>query len=102
MSPFGVFLGVVMRTLSLVAMSLGMLALVAGCATNAEEIGTTDQALGVEVPNPSGAYVARVSANGTGCPAGTWDGAISPDGKTFTVTFSSYEATSAAAWRSGV
>jgi hypothetical protein len=40
---------------------------------------------------PEGTYFAEVKANGTGCPAGTWDTSISPDGQTFTVTFSAYE-----------
>ena len=30
---------------------------------------------------------------GTGCPAGSWDASISPDGQAFTVTFSQYETT---------
>ena len=38
---------------------------------------------GVNVPNPSGAYFARISANGSGCPAGSWQAAISDDGKVF-------------------
>ncbi|MEU8355766.1 DUF4360 domain-containing protein [Nonomuraea sp. NPDC048882] len=42
-------------------------------------------------PNPAEAYISSVSANGNGCPPGTWEAAISPDGKSFTVTFSSYE-----------
>ena len=67
-----------------------------GCSGAAsDDIETSSaQALGqaIDVPNPSGAYFASVTANGTGCPAGTWDAAISPDGKAFTVTFASYEA----------
>jgi hypothetical protein len=74
-----------------------------GCAADAasdtddldlEPMGETSSALGstIDVPNPSGAYFAKVSANGTGCPAGTWDASISGDGKAFTVTFSAYEA----------
>ena len=43
--------------------------------------------------NPDGVYFARVVANGTGCPAGTWETNLSPDGQTFTTTFSAYEAT---------
>ena len=75
------------------AISAGCLALT-GCARDAEDIasGTANLGTGVDVPNPSGAYFASVTANGTGCPAGTWDAAISPDGKAFTVTFSQYEA----------
>jgi hypothetical protein len=70
-----------------------------GCAANTdaadEEMGNSASALGstIDVPNPSGSYVAKLTANGTGCPAGTWDAAISEDGKAFTVTFSNYEAT---------
>jgi hypothetical protein len=70
-----------------------------GCAATTadnadEEMGGTTQALGqsVDVPNPSGAYFARITANGTGCPSGTWDAGISDDGHAFTVTFSAYEA----------
>ena len=70
---------------------------VVGCAADAtepsEELGEASSELGstIDVPNPSGAYFAKVTANGTGCPAGTWDANISPDGKAFTVTFNSYE-----------
>jgi hypothetical protein len=70
-------------------------ACVAGCAEDAGDIGSsTSSALGsgIDVPNPSGAYFANITANGTGCPAGSWDAAISPDGTAFTVTFSAYEA----------
>jgi hypothetical protein len=80
--------------------AVSLLALVAcvgaaGCAADGssdEELGDSTAALGTDVPNPSGAYFASITANGTGCPAGTWDAAISPDGKAFTVTFSGYEA----------
>jgi hypothetical protein len=69
----------------------------AGCAGDAavdDEIESTELGLGqsVDVPNPSGAYFASVTANGSGCAPGTWEAAISPDGKSFTVTFSAYEA----------
>jgi hypothetical protein len=67
-----------------------------GCAGNtSEDTGDSSQDLGqgVDVPNPSGAYFANITANGSGCPAGTWQAAISDDGKAFTVTFSGYEAT---------
>jgi hypothetical protein len=43
--------------------------------------------------NPEGVYFANVIANGTGCPAGTWETNLSDDGQTFTTTFSAYEAT---------
>lgn len=42
-------------------------------------------------PNPTLPYFASVTANGTGCPAGSWDVQISPDGQTFTLRFSAYE-----------
>jgi len=69
----------------------------AGCSTDvdddAEDLSTTTDALGSDltVPNPEGSYFAKVSANGSGCPRGTWDAAISPDGQTFTLRFSQYE-----------
>jgi hypothetical protein len=44
------------------------------------------------VVQPQGVYFASVNANGSGCPAGTWTVAISPDGQTFTLIFSAYEA----------
>jgi len=70
----------------------------AGCSTDtdiAEDIDTTTDALGstITVPNPEGSYFAKVTANGSGCPAGTWDAAISDDGQTFTMRFSQYETT---------
>ena len=42
--------------------------------------------------DPGGSYFADVTANGTGCPAGTWDAQLSPDGQTFRLTFSMFEA----------
>ena len=41
---------------------------------------------------PQDGTFASVTANGTGCPAGTWNTAISSDGRTFTTTFTSYSA----------
>jgi hypothetical protein len=70
----------------------------AGCAADSAQpedgVESAEQGLGqtIDVPNPSGAYFASVTANGTGCLPGTWEAAISPDGKAFTVTFSAYEA----------
>lgn len=46
-----------------------------------------------DIPNPSGAFFVSVRPNGTGCPRGTTGTSISPDGKTFTTTFSAFEAT---------
>jgi hypothetical protein len=70
-----------------------------GCASDTESSmeGDAPQALqapGSEtiLPNPDGVYFASVNANGTGCPAGTWETSLSPDGETFTTTFSAYEA----------
>ncbi|MET0342353.1 MAG: DUF4360 domain-containing protein [Polyangiales bacterium] len=45
----------------------------------------------VNVPNPEGSYFADVFANGSGCPQGSWNVSISPDGQVFTATFSKYE-----------
>jgi hypothetical protein len=39
-----------------------------------------------------GTYFADVTANGTGCPAGTWEKEISGDKRSFTLTFSAYDA----------
>jgi len=77
------------------ALALVLAAVAAGCASSpATDLDTQSQDLGraVDVPNPSGAYVARITANGSGCPAGTWNAAISEDGRAFTVSFSGYEA----------
>jgi Domain of unknown function (DUF4360) len=75
------------------AVSVVVFAGVAGCAAPSSEseetTGGTAEAL--DVPDPSGVYVAALTANGTGCPAGTWDASISPDGTTFTVSFATYE-----------
>ena len=88
-----------LKTSFLVMSLLGALACAggAGCSqasADDEPVEESNAALGqtVEVPNPSGAYFASITANGSGCPAGTWGADISPDGKAFTVTFSSYEA----------
>lgn len=72
-----------------------------GCSADATSADNGDEAVGeasqdltssVDVPNPSGAYFARITANGTGCKPGTWTAEISPDGKAFTVAFGEYEA----------
>jgi hypothetical protein len=87
------------------SLAISALALVAciggtGCAADGttpdEEngAGSTSSELGsnISLPNPGiqGGFV-KVVANGTGCPAGSWDAAISPDGQAFTVSFSQYE-----------
>jgi hypothetical protein len=86
-------------SLLICASALMMSAFGAGCAAEStetpdDEVASTEQGLGqtIDVPNPSGAYFASVTANGTGCLPGSWEAAISPDGKAFTVTFSAYEA----------
>jgi hypothetical protein len=78
------------RTLSLV---LGALA-VAGttaCAEVPEAEPTLSDVQEVTVQDPNGVYFATITANGTGCPRGTWEVDIAPDGQTFTLTFSEYE-----------
>jgi hypothetical protein len=79
-----------------VAVSLLAVA-VSGCAaapvSSSDEVGMTAAALTpVVVPNPNAPYFISVTANGTGCPVGTWDAAVADDGETFTVRFSAYEA----------
>jgi hypothetical protein len=59
---------------------------------SAEGVASSEPRQTVAAPNPAEPYFTSVSANGSGCPPGTWEAAISPDGKAFTVTFSSYEA----------
>ena len=76
---------------------------VAGCAADMGANGQADEAddtQALQAPadttvlrNPEGVYFANVVANGTGCPAGTWETNLSEDGQTFTTTFSAYEAT---------
>jgi hypothetical protein len=46
----------------------------------------------ISPPRLDGPFYASVVANGTGCPAGTWNTALSDDGQTFTTTFSAYSA----------
>jgi hypothetical protein len=73
-----------------------------GCAPDGadldEEVQDTQDDLALQtsgdaqdVPNPNGSYFAKVTARGTGCPAGTWDAEISPDGKTFRIRFDGYQ-----------
>lgn len=42
--------------------------------------------------NADGTYFADVTANGTGCPAGTWEKQLSDDKRSFTITFSAFDA----------
>jgi hypothetical protein len=41
--------------------------------------------------DPNGLYFANVVASGEGCPSGSWQVSIAPDGQVFTLTFSQYE-----------
>jgi hypothetical protein len=63
----------------------------AGDPTEPEGVGVSSLSQGLVLPDPNGAYFASVVANGSGCPAGTWDASIDPSGETFTITFSQYE-----------
>jgi hypothetical protein len=53
----------------------------------AQELGGTQT-----VVNPASSYTAEVTANGTGCPSGTWEPRISADGKVLRVRFRYYYA----------
>lgn len=71
----------------------------AGCAAEgtAQESDGSNDPLALEapaskdLPGPNDSYFASVTANGTGCPAGTWETNLSPDGQTFTTTFNKFE-----------
>jgi hypothetical protein len=81
-----------LRTIAVSLVALTACFVGAGCA--ADPTSTPDEDLGDSsnsLTARSGGFFAHVTANGTGCPAGTWDAAISPDGETFTVSFSQYE-----------
>jgi hypothetical protein len=80
--------------LSLVAAAALVSLGAAGCSTETgDDASNSSEALSspVPVPNPNGSYFASVTANGSGCPAGTWDADISDDGQTFTLRFSDYQ-----------
>ena len=49
------------------------------------------EAQDLQVPNKNGVYFVSVSAQGSGCPAGSWNVEVSADGEVFTLTFSNYE-----------
>lgn len=57
----------------------------------AEPLAQTANTRTKSVPDPKGLYIANVTALGTGCPVGSWDVSIAPDGQVFTMTFASYE-----------
>ena len=69
---------------------------VAGCADEqADQDGeaTSDEELQelASVQAPSGVRFASVTANGTGCPRGSWRAVVSPNGETISLRFSSFE-----------
>jgi hypothetical protein len=74
----------------------GLVALLGAPGCAAESADDADVSASTEselsVPNPSGAYVASVTANGKGCGRGTYDAEISRDGKNFDIVFHAYEA----------
>jgi hypothetical protein len=74
---------------------LAMATAVSACAaTSNDDVGSSAQSLSRKhVVHPDGTYFADITANGTGCPTGTWDAAISDDGETFTLRLNSYETT---------
>jgi hypothetical protein len=79
-------------SLSVSAVALAACIAGTGCAGNASAPDDSAASTGEELGTANGVSFTNITANGTGCPAGSWDAAISPDGQTFTVTFSSYEA----------
>jgi len=85
---------------SLIAMAAALVSIMASGAS-AQDVSDEPLNPGQErqtLPDPSGAYFAEVTANGTGCPPGTWKTELAADGKTFTTTFSAYE-TEVTPWR---
>jgi hypothetical protein len=86
---------------SLLSVTALAVAFASGCVAEAsapagaEDVGASTEALGstVRVSSPTGELTASVIANGSGCPAGTWDPTFSPDGERLTIRFSMYEAT---------
>jgi hypothetical protein len=67
-----------------------------GCTSSSSDDAASTIAQDLRGPHrivhPEGVYFADVNANGTGCPAGTWDVGISDDGETFTLRFNAYQA----------
>jgi uncharacterized protein DUF4360 len=81
-------------------LSAGLLVCMAGCGSADEATADVQQdgflalqkkPAGPVVLKPNGVYFAEVTAEGTGCPAGSWNTSISSDGQVFTTTFSAYE-----------
>lgn len=61
-------------------------------ARDAGDAETARSDAGIDAGRSAAPYFASIVANGTGCPAGTWDTRISDDGMHFLVTFSAFEA----------
>jgi hypothetical protein len=68
-----------------------VVALAVGCSAPTSESEEQETESSHSELTSFGGYVADVTAAGSGCPAGSWNAAISPDGQTFTLTFSAYE-----------
>ena len=86
------------RSFMVSASSAALIALAAGCEAETSELADEPLALVAQAKpgntielRPNGVYFAEVTAEGTGCPAGTWNSSISSDGQVFTTTFSAYE-----------
>jgi Domain of unknown function (DUF4360) len=84
------------RKSSLLSALLTYTALTTACAASGTiahedrpEVGATSAPLTLAAADDS--IFADVSANGTGCPSGTWDVDISEAGDSFTVAFDAYE-----------
>jgi hypothetical protein len=67
--------------------SLCALAVLGPCAGAGAQSDAGDSAPSVHVQPPSDAYLADVTASGTGCPAGTWFTGLAADGKSFITRF---------------
>ena len=70
----------------------GCLAAVAGCA-HPEEDGaapSSESELSTSATDAGAPYTAQVTANGAGCPQGSWAATVSPDGASVVVTFEEY------------
>lgn len=92
---------------SLASRCLSLFALAAltavGCSAGPDDAATETEGIaqqlqapasstGPVLRDPAGTYFAQVTANGTGCPPGSWVTSLADDGTTFTTTFSKYEA----------
>jgi hypothetical protein len=78
-------------TLSLLASACGNELSGAGFGSGAGGGAGGGAAVRVAPSDPQGGYFVSVDASGSGCPAGSWQTDVSPDGQVFTTTFSAYE-----------